>query len=469
MGAVFAAEHLQLQKQVALKVVHPGLAGNAAAAARFAREAMATSRIDHPNVISAMDYGTLADGTAYLAMQLVRGPSLAHLLQDGQPVHWVRMAHIGAQIADALVAAQPHAIVHRDLKPENVLLQPLQDGRDLVKVLDFGVAKFSRSSVAPPSVQQGQAMTGQGLVVGTAGYMSPEQCVGEEADVRSDLYSLGVILWEGVVGRRLWVAEDLQAIVQKQMSGPAPAVGMASGNADIPASFELLVAQLLAARREHRLNDPVEVRDKLRAFVNDSPRDEWRARTGTRPATTEAPARDLTGASQANVQPPPVRMSMGKRLGIAAVALLVIVAVGLAAGLLVGRTAPGKQTTSPNGLPMALEPAFVKMIGAPQRAVRVDAAEALLSHAPLSEVPRYVRAMADLQLARTCKQKRVHLTRIVDIDDPRALPLLRWLSSRPRGGCGHRARTDCLACLRRPLKKGITALEEAAARPSSTP
>jgi len=130
MGAVYLAEHLTLHKQVALKVVHREHAGNAELAARFAREAMATSRIEHPNVISALDYGQLDDGTAYLAVQLVRGPSLTRVLRAEGPMHWARVANIGAQIADALSAAHGHGIVHRDLKPDNVLLQFLDDGTE---------------------------------------------------------------------------------------------------------------------------------------------------------------------------------------------------------------------------------------------------------------------------------------------------------------------------------------------------
>jgi serine/threonine-protein kinase len=151
MGAVYLAEHLTLHKQVALKVVHAEHAKNPELAERFSREAMATSRIEHPNVISAIDFGKLPDGTAYLAVQLVRGPSLSRVLSAEGPMPWARTATIGAQIADALCAAHGHGIVHRDLKPDNVHLQYLDNGGEMVKVLDFGVAKFSGIS-APKGV-----------------------------------------------------------------------------------------------------------------------------------------------------------------------------------------------------------------------------------------------------------------------------------------------------------------------------
>src|ERR1700712_4516414 len=206
MGAVYIADHLTLHKQVALKIVHPEHAGNTELTARFEREAMATSRIDHPNVISAIDFGTLADGTAFLAVQLVRGPSLTRLLTDNGAMVWQRAASFGAQIADALSAAHGHGIIHRDLKPDNVLLQKRDDGSELVKVLDFGVAKFAPESKVPLSARTD--VTQIGMVVGTPGYMAPEQTIGTPADERSDLYALGVILWESMVGEPLWSAPD---------------------------------------------------------------------------------------------------------------------------------------------------------------------------------------------------------------------------------------------------------------------
>ncbi|MBK8593318.1 MAG: serine/threonine protein kinase, partial [Sandaracinaceae bacterium] len=142
MGAVFLAEHMGLSKEVALKVIHKGIAGDGDMRARFAREAMASAQIDHPHVASTLDIGALPDGSAYLVMPLIRGPSLADTLDSG-PMPWPRAVSIGAQIADALEAAHAAGIVHRDLKPDNVVLTARDDGRDHVKVLDFGIAGLS--------------------------------------------------------------------------------------------------------------------------------------------------------------------------------------------------------------------------------------------------------------------------------------------------------------------------------------
>jgi serine/threonine-protein kinase len=278
MGAVYIADHLTLHKQVALKIVHPEHAGNAELVARFEREAMATSRIDHPNVVAAIDFGTLNDGTAYLAVQLVRGPSLTRVLTEHGRMPWQRAAAIGAQIADALWAAHGHGIIHRDLKPDNVLLQSRDDGSELVKVLDFGVAKFNPESKVPLSARTD--VTQIGMVVGTPGYMAPEQTIGNPADERSDLYGLGVMLWECLVGEPLWAAPDLQALVEKQMSETPRPVREASGDNTIPEGLEGLIARLLARRAEDRPGDAASVRDALREFVGELSQ---RWRTGERP------------------------------------------------------------------------------------------------------------------------------------------------------------------------------------------
>lgn len=311
MGAVYIAEHLTLHKDVALKVVHPEHAGNEELIARFAREAMATSRIDHPNVISAMDFGTLPDGTAYLAVQLVRGPSLTRVLKAEKRMHWARASLLGAQIADALNEAHGHGIIHRDLKPDNVLLQFRDDGSEVVKVLDFGVAKFGPESKVPLSARTD--VTQVGMVVGTPGYMAPEQTIGNPADERSDLYALGVILWEAIVGRPLWSAHDLQGLVERQMSETPAPLRAASGDMTIPDELEALVIALLARRAEERPNSAIMVRDALREHgahaTIDADRPRWR--TGARPVPRAPKSDELTipfpSLATADTTPAPAR------------------------------------------------------------------------------------------------------------------------------------------------------------------
>src|SRR5262245_32954704 len=218
MGAVFVAEHLKLRKQVALKVIRAELAGNGEVAARFAREAMATAQFEHPHVASAIDYGTLEEGGAYLVMQLVRGQSLRDVLDKQGKLPWPLACELLAQVADALSAARGAGIVHRDLKPENILVETREDGSRLAKILDFGIAH-----VAPhqgPSELTG--LTRIGTVMGTPGDMAPEEAVGYRVGHRTDLYALGVVRGECIAGRILWDAPDITTIIARQMRDDVP-------------------------------------------------------------------------------------------------------------------------------------------------------------------------------------------------------------------------------------------------------
>ncbi|HJK97247.1 MAG TPA: serine/threonine-protein kinase, partial [Polyangiaceae bacterium LLY-WYZ-14_1] len=199
MGAVFVGEHLGLQKKVAIKVVKQELAGNDDVAQRFAREALASARLDHPHVATALDSGTLEEGGAYLVMQLVRGRSLRSYLGDQGPMTWTDACEVGAQVADALAAAHREGIVHRDLKPENLLLEERDGGALHVRVVDFGIARVTSPEMGRKTLTQ--TITRAGTVVGTPGYMAPEQAMGDVVDERTDLYALGVIVWELVTGR----------------------------------------------------------------------------------------------------------------------------------------------------------------------------------------------------------------------------------------------------------------------------
>src|SRR4051794_5316300 len=275
MGAVFIAEHLTLHKQVALKVVRAELAGNGEVAARFAREAMATAQFEHPHVASAIDYGTLPEGGAYFVMQLVRGRSLRALLgaqKKGLP--WRRVCELAAQVADALSAAKSAGIIHRDLKPDNVLVERREDGSDLVKVLDFGIAHVTpRDTSAPAGAPAHRELTRVGTVMGTPGYMSPEQAVGDKVDHRTDLYALGVVIWECISGRELWVGPDLTTVVTRQMTESVPKLRELVQDMTFPAELDELVQRLTSRNAADRPEHAAEVRDALRRLAHvSSPR-----------------------------------------------------------------------------------------------------------------------------------------------------------------------------------------------------
>ncbi len=265
MGAVFVAEHLKLRKQVALKTIRPEFASNAQAEARFAREALATAQIDHPHVASAIDFGHLPEGGAYLVIQLVRGVSLAAHLDTHGKIAWGTAAALGAQIAHALAPAHAAGIIHRDLKPDNILIETRDDGHLHAKVLDFGIAHVADATTAIPG-KVGQPLTRMGAILGTPGYMPPEQAVGEAVDARGDLYALGVILWECCTGRRLWQGESVTELVACQLGSTAPTLQQELGNL-VPEPLSEIVAQLLSGPPSKRPDAAGPVRDALRRLA----------------------------------------------------------------------------------------------------------------------------------------------------------------------------------------------------------
>ncbi len=264
MGAVLLAEHLKLQKKVALKVILPQFAGVGELAERFAREAMASGQLDHPHIAPALDYGTLPEGGAYLVMQYVRGRSLREAMKSH--VHdWAFACEVGAQIADALSAAHAARIVHRDLKPENVMLEARDGGSDAlhVRVLDFGVARVVGDEAAEgPGTRK---LTRVGTILGTPGYMAPEQALGETVDERADLYALGVLLWESIVGRELFQGADVPSIVTAQLMEPIEPIG--AFVPAVPPELDAMIFRLLAPKRDDRPGKAAEVRDTLRKLA----------------------------------------------------------------------------------------------------------------------------------------------------------------------------------------------------------
>lgn len=272
MGTVYAVEHLLLKKKMAVKVLHPELTSVKSLAIRFEREAMATAKIDHPNVVAAVDFGRLADGSLYFALEFIEGRSLRSELSS-EAFSISRALHIARQIASLLAAAQPLGIVHRDLKPENVMLVRRGEDPDFAKVLDFGIARM----VDPVQVEDGQvqALTKVGAVFGTPEYMAPEQALGQRVDTRADLYSLGVMLFEMIAGTRPYATGDGQAgILAQQITSPRPSFAAAAPHVKVPESVERVVNRLLAkgvGERYQRASDVVLVLENLIAESEESP------------------------------------------------------------------------------------------------------------------------------------------------------------------------------------------------------
>jgi serine/threonine protein kinase len=187
MGAVYRAVQRSMAREVAVKVIRAELVGDPGAVKRFLREAKIASGLSHPNTVAVLEFGQTPEGLLYLVMELLRGRPLDQLLREEKRLEPARAVRIGSQLCDALEAAHARGIVHRDLKPANVFLLAEPAGRDMLKVLDFGIAKAISADIKA---------THTGVIVGTPAYMAPEVRMGEPASVASDLYSLGVVFFE---------------------------------------------------------------------------------------------------------------------------------------------------------------------------------------------------------------------------------------------------------------------------------
>ncbi|MDB4943665.1 MAG: Serine/threonine protein kinase PrkC, regulator of stationary phase [Labilithrix sp.] len=260
MGCVYLAEQ-QLgttTRKVALKTLHKHLSHDPQIKARFDREAGTVAALEHPNTIQVFDFGTMEDGTLYLVMEFVQGRSVADILEKDGPMQPARVENILRQVCGSLEEAHSHGIVHRDLKPDNVVLCERAGTKDWVEVLDFGIAK--RSSEHDPNEAK---LTQQGMVLGTPPYMSPEQFTGMPVDLRSDIYALGIMTYEMLVGKYPFEANTAWEWASKHMTeAPRPIETQALGP-NVPDRMRAAVTRALSKNKEDRFSSVKEFYEAL--------------------------------------------------------------------------------------------------------------------------------------------------------------------------------------------------------------
>jgi serine/threonine protein kinase len=237
MGVVYRCRHLIIDKLVAMKVLRLDMARNTEVTERFLNEARSASSIGNPHIISILDFGRLPDGATYFLMEFLEGVPLTNLLSKTEPLPLPRLLNIAIQLTEALGSAHEAGIVHRDLKPDNIFLIRHGAEEDFVKVLDFGIAKATTAT--------GQ-LTQAGQVFGTPHYMSPEQAAGRDVDPRSDVYSLGVILFELTTGKLPFDADNFMSILTQHMYKLPPRMqDVESIRKDIPPELEAIIQRCL--------------------------------------------------------------------------------------------------------------------------------------------------------------------------------------------------------------------------------
>ncbi|HET6284721.1 MAG TPA: protein kinase [Polyangia bacterium] len=245
MGRVYEAEHIDIGKRVALKILHPAYSQTPDLVERLRREARAASKISHPNVVDVTDSGTTADGAFFFAMEYIEGIELGELIFRETRLEVPRALLITAQVCRGLQAAHEVNVIHRDLKPENVLILARDGHKDFVKVLDFGIAKSAeldedKSSPGNPS----RRLTSPGMAMGTPEYMAPEQAAGRPADPRSDIYAVGGILYEMLTGHPPYEGSNFMEILHKKANQMPKALSAIRN--DVPAELEALIMRTMA-------------------------------------------------------------------------------------------------------------------------------------------------------------------------------------------------------------------------------
>jgi serine/threonine protein kinase len=332
MGRVYLAEHVKMGRKSALKVLHPGMVKNIDAITRFNREAANASRISHANVAAVYDFGETRDGLIYLAMEYVEGVPLTKIVAENGPLPPHRAAEIVRQTGEALAAAHDVGLVHRDLKPDNVLLAATRDGSDLVKLVDFGIAKAAGN--------ESQKMTKTGHVIGTPDYMSPEQLAGDKLDGRSDVYSLGLVAFYVLTGALPFSSESAQESLIMRLTDRPKRLADVSPDVDWPDAVQAAVDRSLERQAAARYQSASEFGRALYQAIERMPAQA--AKTSGPRAVVAVPPTRVGSSSTATPKKPGYLPLIGG-------AVAVIVLLGLA--MPVANRLSGKQHSPSNGIP----------------------------------------------------------------------------------------------------------------------
>ena len=473
MGRVYKAEHTGIGRAVAIKVLHAKLGGSKEAAQRFQREALASGRLDHPNIVGVSDFGVLDDGSLYLVMEALEGEPLGSRLDREKRIPWPESLAIIRGVLAGLKHAHDKGVVHRDIKPDNIFLAR-KDGEQVIKILDFGIAKLYAGNADDP------AMTRAGLTVGTPAYLSPEQAVGGAITPASDLYSVSVVLYEMVAGRAPFLDEDPLAMLTAHVSKDPPTWAEIAPDLQVPQGLEAVIQHGLAKISGERIGSALDYMQQLDNVVRNAGYDplvtmprasgQLPIPSGPHSIATPAPGFMMTPQPQAYTPPyntpphghPLTPMPTGyesgpavthdslprqarhvsladageplpKKYKTAALIIVLVAIAGAAFFLLFGGKKKSSDPGKPGSVPMAVETAEQK--------------EA-----------RFKAALLDLEKGETCADRKAAIPTLVELGDQRAIPALRKARHRMRGGVLGIGDSNTNACLKADAETAISAL-----------
>jgi serine/threonine-protein kinase len=509
MGRVYRGEHTGIGRAVAIKVLHADLNRNREAAARFHREALASGRLDHPNIVGVSDFGVLEDGACYLVMEALEGESLGERLEREQRLPWPEALEILHGVLLGLRHAHERGVVHRDIKPDNVFLAR-KEGELVVKILDFGIAKLYAGSAEDP------ASTRAGLTVGTPAYLSPEQAVGGEITPVSDIYSATVVLYEMIAGRTPFGDKDPLAMLGAHISRPPPAISEVAPDvgAGLPPGLEDMLQRGLIKTAADRISSASDYLVWLEAVGAAAPA----AATGSAPVqvpenqllgvqptesftpmpvavatpvpgspgSSAPPNRSISGTPVAGTPvagtpvagtpvvdsidkpalPPSTRAvslaDVGEPIpkrwlvtGAAVIGVLTVLAIILAitqCGSKSNRSAEppgaGSNLTKPSEPKPVTVP--VPAVSVPQQDEDEDEAE--------ERKTKLNAALYELKEGKDCATRRAAIPRLLELEDPSVIPALRAARYRMRGGVLGIGADNTNACLTKDAEAAIKKL-----------
>ena len=329
MGSVYKAQQPEMNRMVAIKILHPKLTNRQDLASRFRREARAMAQLTHPNTVKVFTYGELPeDGSLYIVMEFLEGRNLNRAVKRDGPMAVERAVPILIQVCGALQEAHTMGIIHRDLKPENIFLCKQMGMDDYPKVLDFGLAKVTEQQMRPGSVN----LTQEGMVFGTPEFMSPEQAQGQTLEATSDIYSLATILYEALTGKLPFEARSPMEFIQKHVVEPPVPLSERIPGLRFPKGLDDAIGRALAKNPKDRFQSAIEFAAALRPFAGASAV----AVEGIFQMTPAPPSlvTAMGGAVPARVARGP---SLGLLVAVAVVCLIVGVVLAVAAMKVLGK------------------------------------------------------------------------------------------------------------------------------------